>query len=647
MSGRSARDDGERRDVPSPGHTDMPESERVDGPRQPALLQRQRALHRPRASSNLSDSSARARERRREPSPSTGSLPASPVSYGTPVHRQGSQSSQLSASSVPPTPSSHSVEAGEHASLSDESVYSDDDGASAAPSLKRTVSGQSGASVPSPARVHSPSVASIRSVSGRGAPRSEAPPLPLRSSSLAGGTASPSTSSRVASPAQPAASASTESLSSAYSDDAKAPIDGPAPMPRAASGASSMRSPLSDTSSTMQELLDTFASALVDLGLDDAPLDGLADVDVQYRPAAYPGGSHGLPSSASTLASLLPPNVRAPSTASAAPTTEASVAPPAESLPASSMAPVSVTPVSAAPVPPSDEPSSSAPDQIEVYGLSVWWPGSFDVTTNANYDSVTHRAALYADAANDLYTRPTHLDVWMERAKQQRPSAPDALTTMVMQTQRRALEAQLQPSPGSASADLPLPTNIPYPLLAKAQSAAHSDPGLLLATPATNHARPTTRLGHASTLMQTLNLSRRKTPLTTASATLPSARGTPSVRSVRGMPSATPHGTSAPSLPPRLAPRTEAPLGLGILPRTPSAMSAAPPTERPDVPEAQLQAGIARLRDALPDIDEATARRYVVRCHGDDVRAITEYLHEQARDDVPKRGLFARTPRAR
>lgn len=256
-----------------------------------------------------------------------------------------------------------------------------------------------------------------------------------------------------------------------------------------------------------------------------------------------------------------------------------------------------------------------------------------------------HRAALYAEAANDLYTRPTHLDVWLERAKQQRPSAPDALTTMVMQTQRRALEAQLQPSPASASADLPLPNNIPYPLLAKAQSAAHSDPGLLLATPATNNARPT-RLGHASTLMQSLNLGRHKTPLTPSSATLPSARGTPSVRSVRGMPSATPNGASAPSAP-RLAPRTEAPLGLGILPRTPSAMSAAPPTERIDVPEAKLQAGIARLRDALPDIDEATARRYVVRCHGDDVRAITEYLHEQARDDAPRRGLFARTPRAR
>lgn len=89
-------------------------------------------------------------------------------------------------------------------------------------------------------------------------------------------------------------------------------------------------------------------------------------------------------------------------------------------------------------------------------------------------------------------------------------------------------------------------------------------------------------------------------------------------------------------------------MGLGILSRTPSAMSAgAGAGAGAAVPDTQLQAAVARMRDALPDIDEATARRYLVRHKGDDMRAITDYVQEHARDEAPyRRGLF-RTPRAR
>lgn len=275
-----------------------------------------------------------------------------------------------------------------------------------------------------------------------------------------------------------------------------------------------------------------------------------------------------------------------------------------------------------------------------------------------NYDSVTNRALLYADAANDLLTRPTHLDVWMERARKQRPNAPDALTMMVIQEQVRALDAQLAPSEDAAPspADLPLPANIPYPLLAKAQSAAHSDAGLLLATPAST--AKSMRRPNASTLMHSLHqLGRRKTPLLTGAARMnpptvsPAMLSTASATPAATTPALTPKAAApvAPALPPRLTPwASDATMGLGILSRTPSAMSmGASGPDHSSIPEAQLQVALARVRDALPDIDEATARRYLMRHQGDDVRAITDYVQEQAREEAPyRRGLF-RTPRAR
>lgn len=73
-----------------------------------------------------------------------------------------------------------------------------------------------------------------------------------------------------------------------------------------------------------------------------------------------------------------------------------------------------------------------------------------------------------------------------------------------------------------------------------------------------------------------------------------------------------------------------------------------------------MNAAVTRLRDALPEIDEATARLYVQRHHGDDVRALvrvssastytqSDYLADHAREEphAPRRGLFAHTPRTR
>ncbi|WFD23025.1 hypothetical protein MEQU1_001709 [Malassezia equina] len=712
-------------------------------PRQPGLLHRQPALHRPRASSNLSDTSARAQQRRRELGlASPGSMPTSPttsISFASePVHRQGSLRSQVSACSRPRTPTSPNITTSRRSSVSENSVYSDDDAVSAVPSLHRSLSGQSRVSAHSQgSATRSPTMSSSRSASGPRAlfRRSEAPPVPSRPASLSGASSprpqtsstshhsppvSPHMSPRVqhtslpAADASPAlqdtealhvpavgASASSESLSSAYSEDegrahappprpaaaaphalgvASPPVPGPgspafhpppststprmpsqstAPSSRTASATgSSMRSPASDT---MQDLFDTFASALADLGLNDAPMEGLNDVDVQYRPAAYPGGSHGLPSSASTLASLLPPSSEQGEPRAAPDGAGLPGASARRAMPTTMGAPKALGTTSAAPAASAASASAtptSPPDQLDVYGLSVWWPGSFDISTNVNYDSVTNRALLYADAANDLLTRPTHLDVWMERARKQRPNAPDALTMMVMQEQVRALDAQLAPSEDAVSspADLPLPANIPYPLLAKAQSAAHSDPGLVLATPAST--AKSMRRPNASTLMHSLHqLGRRKTPLLTGAARMtpatvsPAMLSTASATPAASTPALTPKAAApvAPALPPRLTPwASDATMGLGILSRTPSAMSmGASGPDRSSIPEAQLQVALARVRDALPDIDEGTARRYLMRHQGDDVRAITDYVQEHAREEAPyRRGLF-RTPRAR
>ena len=85
--------------------------------------------------------------------------------------------------------------------------------------------------------------------------------------------------------------------------------------------------------------------------------------------------------------------------------------------------------------------------------------------------------------------------------------------------------------------------------------------------------------------------------------------------------------------------------------------------------ESTSNAALIRMRDALPDIDEATAKNYLLRSQGDDVRAIvrikdnfilhawlcvclhvlqSEYMADHAQDEsTQRRGLFSRTTRTR
>lgn len=379
---------------------------------------------------------------------------------------------------------------------------------------------------------------------------------------------------------------------------------------------------------TLMDMFDSFASALTDLGMDTKePIKGLDDVSVSYHNAQYQGGSHGLPSHPSTLESMLPP-----------------VPPQPVPKPASLLTPSEPkTPLTRTPSTKSDVPL--VPEhRLDVYGYNIWWPHAFDITSNLNYDSVStgQRARLFGDAMKDLMTRPTHLDVWIQQVKSQRPNQADVLTRQVQQQQLEELEATLSPrldDPEHTTNELPLPTNIPYPLLAKAQSAAHADPGISLA-------RVSPRKGASSSIMQSSTaflmnqLERGRELLTpnTAPPPTPARQRTPTMAA----PSIS-HTPNASSVMNRsLSARTPAaastsgglPMGLGIVQRSAS--------QAPQDPA--FSAALTRVRDALPDIDEATARHYLTKSQGDDVRAINDYMaeHVTRNDATQRRGIFSR-----
>lgn len=385
---------------------------------------------------------------------------------------------------------------------------------------------------------------------------------------------------------------------------------------------------------TLRDMFDSFASALTDLGMDTKePIRGLDDVSVSYHNAPYQGGSHGLPSHPSTLESMLPPD---PPKLAAKPASTL--------MPAEPNTPLTRTPSTKSDVPPVPE------HRLDVYGYNIWWPHAFDITSNLNYDSVStgQRARLFGDAMIDLMTRPTHLDVWIQQIKSQRPNQADVLTRQVQQQQLEELEATLSPrldDPKQTPNELPLPSNIPYPLLAKAQSAAHADPGISLA-------RVSPRKGASSSIMQSSTaflmnqLERGRDLLTpnTAPSPTPPRQRTPTLAA----PSTSHASPNASSVMHRsLSARTlgaastsgSVPMGLGIVQRS---ASQAPP-------DPAFSAALTRVRDALPDINDATARHYLTKSQGDDVRAINDYMAEHAsrHDATQRRGIFSRATRTR
>ena len=467
-----------------------------------------------------------------------------------------------------------------------------------------------------------------------------------------------------------------------------------------------LTSPQSDTSrmfsSPVDELFDAFASALSDLGLDQPePMQGLEDVSVSYRDDQYPGGSEGLPSMPSTLESMLPPTAlssadhkSAPNAGSVqhVPTESKSPAPSVQHLttphisgPSQAAQPSLASKDSDAAA---TETTGTQPEKVLVYGHNVWWPHSFDVSTNLNYDSVAplQRSRLFADAANDLLSRPSHMGMWVHHVKSQRPNQPDALSRLVIQDQLRELEAALTPrldepddtanvAGGTTRHELPLPTNIPYPLLAKAQSAAHPNPGISLAhqprySPRKSQA-PSSTLVQSSTAFLMNRFERGKDFLTSSAAATPHSNVT---RPLSRTPAQSTHTFTAPADMSRSKSSLRSaalPMGLGIMQRASSHTTSA------DVPapfsmsarESTSNAALIRMRDALPDIDEATAKNYLLRSQGDDVRAIvrikdnfilhawlcvclhvlqSEYMADHAQDEsTQRRGLFSRTTRTR
>lgn len=429
------------------------------------------------------------------------------------------------------------------------------------------------------------------------------------------------------------------------------------------SGNTPLRTPQSGSTtnnafnSPLDDMFDAFASAITDLGFDrEEPMQGLDDVSVSYRHARYPGGSEGLPSRPSTLESMLPPPVRlAPDMST--PTKPHS----GPKSPHRAGANIDARPSDLARTPSTrsqqQEPKAPSSERLLVYGFNVWWPHAFDITSNLNYDSVssTQRARLFCDAANDLLTRPTHLDHWIKQLKAEKPNQPDVLTRLVQQQQVEALDAALSPrmdtprsvaSPPAPRNELPLPSNIPYPLLAKAQSSAHADPGITLAQPA----RASPRKGNSATAFLMNRLERGRERFAAAGAS-PSAMSTrASQRSLTRSTSLAQHseyatppsadmGRSATTTTTR-APGPATPMGLGIMQRSMSSATA------PDMAvDPAYRAALDRVRDAVPDIDDATARFYLTRNQGDDIRAINDFMTDQNADRMQRRGLFSRASR--
>lgn len=515
------------------------------------------------------------------------------------------------------------------------------------------------------------------------------------------------TSATLAPPTDLSMSQSRESLSSAYSDDSSASEYDASPEPPRESlpsvpVAPSMPSPVTESTAgttaplrsvsgstwtpsteasstftdTMQELMDTFSSALADLGIDEAPpVEGLEHLSVAY---AEPAAAARLPRSTSTLESLLPPpDERAPALAPAlargpAPLPllrSASISTDASGVSSNE----TITPGIRSPVPPSQAPPSETPKsatRYNVYGVHVWWPNSFDVASNLNYDSVSpqQRAALFAKSANDLYWRPTFLADWIEEVRALKPSTPEALLHSVWQAQRREMELAIatpsaplvRRAPPGPPGDMPLPSNIPFPLLAKAQSAAHNEfSEAIMAPRPASHAAPrgTPALGAHATLSALAPAAQAPAPHAFAPPAparqapwpnlLPSARRKPAASSPAaelGPPARRVQHVELGM--PHPAPVSAAPLGLGIMQRVTSAA----PTEMPTDPrtEAQWRASLARMCDALPELDETTAQKYLQRHHGDDVRAIVRVTTDAdrlSRRAAPQRTAGARAPR--
>ncbi|KAI3625419.1 hypothetical protein CBS9595_000780 [Malassezia furfur] len=491
---------------------------------------------------------------------------------------------------------------------------------------------------------------------------------------------------------------------------------GEPPSSRSTSEATEYTSPL-------QGLSDTFASAMADLGLDDdaPPVPGLADIAVAYREPTT--DASGMPRSTSTLASLLPPpEARAsPSQAQAL----ASLAPRAEERNVRIAPSAKASPAAAASGDAERGTSSPAAPKIEVYGYTIWWPTSFDASSNVNWDSTssTQRCYLFARAASDLTDRDTNLTRWMMLMRQVQPRAPEAMHEQIIRAQHAQHEAALLDAEADVSAhshlttstvqtaasELPLPANIPYPLLARSTKDHLHHPEA--ATPLLHHSHSTASLhtphtarldphaamrgaaGAAGAGWQRLQGAMPRVPSSTSFLGTLGRRNSRKLRdtpAVRPPATATP-GSAAPSAAPALVGRTlqhrmsHYDLGTpasgvhdggGGLARTVSRQSEAPSEPRfglgipglgvrmseetraaapallagslnlaPPKPNPAFEASLKRVMDALPDVDEGTARSYLQRANGDDVRAVGEYMQSQG--DAQRRSFFSRTPRTR
>ncbi|WFD41794.1 hypothetical protein MPSI1_000430 [Malassezia psittaci] len=487
------------------------------------------------------------------------------------------------------------------------------------------------------------------------------------------------------------------------------------------------------TTSPLQGLSDTFATAMADLGLDDSappPIQGLDSVAVAYQTS--PNTEREANAQPRTrLESLLPPRTEALRTSEY---DSQKLAPKADTKThVSSVAP---TPASLKPAPRlSNSPKEPIPTmppapKLEVYGMTIWWPNSFDATSNVNWDSTstTQRCHLQARAANDLMDRDTNLTRWMMQLRQVQPRVPEAQLDRVTSAQRQKHEAAFlamldadisNASQSTLAADtsgMQLPTNIPYPLLARAskehpQSTEYMSPQLNHSqSSASLHAPHSSRLdpgaamrgaaGAAGAGWQRLQGAMPRVPSSTSFVM--GTLGRRNSRRLRDVPSQQPqpavvaHSTlNAPmSVPqrrplhrasyyelgtPRSAPLHEAGQNTGQKSiRTASRQSEASNEQRfglgipgvgsrmgedlrsvtpallagslnlpPSVskPNLAFENNLKRVMDALPDLDEMTARRYLQQAQGDDVRAVSEYMQSQG--DTSRRSFFSRTPRTR
>ncbi|WFD30209.1 hypothetical protein MSPP1_001226 [Malassezia sp. CBS 17886] len=450
----------------------------------------------------------------------------------------------------------------------------------------------------------------------------------------------------------------------------------------------------STVGSPMQDLSETFASALADLGLEDfppPPVSGVGNVSVAYRDPHW-----GLPASASTLASLLPPAGVAGGASGAAASPGASVA---ARSPAGAPSATPPTPDASGwprtSAPPLRPPTSPETPKIDVYGQNVWWPNSFDFRANVNWDSVSplHRTRLFAEAANDLLARRHDLPVWLSLAQAQTRDM-DAYFAMLQGAQAERNKAADTPlldagdtstlSAGTVHTELGLPPNLPYPAIARMHaenpppsplqaststatlSAAVRD-GINLLTPRRDSSARSAMGGwqrlqgavprvQSSTSSFMGTLTRRNSRKMRDAPRPPLSAGV----AAAGAPPPTPFSVGSPSVA-RLQHRGSAyggaepargvlhadageqgrakvapPVGLGLGTGDADALRPAPPLNMAlhSAPVGGVgpppTGALARMLDALPHADERAARAYLTRSNGDEVVAIGEYMRDQA-----------------